>query len=163
MADRDRRRGDPAERASRRERSDERVDAERLAVVGEEVADGAERVGHDEQAPVGEPERDLAPAREANDPPRLDARGEGGPDADAVPGGDHIGVAAVAVHENGDPDDRRGGKRFVELGGIHRIREEPALLEPDGGRCPPQELVRTGEPGEAPALVEWVRLQGAES
>ena len=87
--------------------------------------------------------------------------GSAAPDADAVTGGDGIGVAAVARHEDGDADDRGRGQCFVEVRGIDGIGEEPTLVEPDGGRRTPQELVRMGEPGEAPALVEWVRLQGA--
>jgi hypothetical protein len=67
----------------------------------------------------------------------------------------------VTFHEDGDGDDRRSGERLVELRDVDRIGEEPARLEPDSGRRPPQELVRAGEPGEAPVLVEAVRLQVA--
>jgi hypothetical protein len=154
-------RGEPAERAPWGEGSNERVDAEPLVVDGEEVADGAEHVGRDEQAPVRKPEHDLVPAGEADDPPRLDPGRQRGSDADAVTGGDGIGVAAVAPHEDGDADDRGRGERFVEVRGIDGIGEEPTIVEPNRGRRTPQELVRMGEPGEAPALVEWVRLQGA--
>jgi hypothetical protein len=98
---------------------------------------------------------------EADDPSRLDPRREGGSDGDAVTGGDGIGVAAVALHEDGDADHRSRGECCVEVRGVDGIGEEPALIEPDCGRRTPQELVRMGEPGEAPALVEWVRLQGA--
>ena len=87
--------------------------------------------------------------------------GQRGSHADAVTGGDGIGVAAVALHEDGDPDHRGSGEGTVEVRGIDGIGEEPTLVEPHGGRRTPQELVRMGEPGEAPALVEWVRLQGA--
>jgi hypothetical protein len=154
-------RGEPTERAPRREWTDERVDAEPLVVGGEEVADGAEHVGRDEQPAAGEPERDLVPAGEADDPSRLDTDRERGSHADAVTGGDGIGVPAVAPHEDGDPDDRGSGERFVEVRGVDGIGEEPTLVEPNCRRRTPEELVRMGEPGEAPALVEWVRLQGA--
>jgi hypothetical protein len=161
VADRDRGGGDPAEGATRWEGADERVDADGLGVVGEKVADGADHVGGDEQAPVGEPEHDLVPAGEANDPPLLHTGGEPSSDLDAMAGGDRIGVAAVPFHEDGDADHRRDGEGFVELGGVDGIHEEPALVEPDGSRSSPQELVRMGEPREAPGVVDSVRLQGA--
>ena len=161
VPDRDGGRGEPAERAPRREGTNERVDAEPLVGGGEEVADGAEHVCRDEQPPAGEPEDDLVPAGEADDPSWLDTRRQRGSDADAVTGGDGICVAAVAPHEDGDPDDRGRGQCSVEVRGVDGIGEEPALVEPNGARRTPQELVRMGEPGEAPALVEWVRLQGA--
>ena len=153
--------GKPVERAPRREGTNERVDAEPLVVGAEEVADGAEHVGRDEQPAVGKPEDDLVPAGEADDPSRLDTGWERGSDADAVTRGDGIGVAAVALHEDGDADHRGRCEGTVEVRGVDGIGEEPALVEPNGGRRTPQELVRMGEPGEAPALVEWVRLQGA--
>jgi hypothetical protein len=161
VADGDGGRGEAAERAPRREGTDERVDAEPLVVGGEEVADRAENVRRDEQPAAGKPEDDLVPAGEADDPSRLDTGRERGSDADAMTSGDGIGIAAVAPHEDGDPDDRGRGQCFVEVRGVDGIGEEPALVEPNGGRRTPQELVRMGEPGEAPALVEWVRLQGA--
>jgi hypothetical protein len=68
----------------------------------------------------------------------------------------------VPFHENGDAGDGCRRQGCVELSRVDRIDEEPFLVEADGGRRPAQELVRMGEPGEAPALVERVRLQGAE-
>ena len=67
----------PAERAPRREGTNEGMDADRLAVVGEEVADGAEHVRRDEEPAVGEPEGRLVPAGEADDAAGLDAGGSG--------------------------------------------------------------------------------------
>ncbi|MGH3075829.1 MAG: hypothetical protein ACRDQC_12910, partial [Gaiellales bacterium] len=61
----------------------------------------------------------------------------------------------------GDADHRRSCEGTVEVRGVNGIGEQPAVVEPDGGRRTPEELVRMGEPREAPALVEWVRLQGA--
>jgi hypothetical protein len=163
MADGDRGGRDAAERAAGRERADERVDAERLLVVGEEVPDGAEEIRADEEAAVGQPERDLVPAGEADDAAAVDPGGEPLVRGDAVSGRDGVGVAAVALHERGDADDRCGSERLVEPGGVHGIREEPAVGEPDRRGRSPQELVRVGEPGEAPVLVEAMRLQGAGS
>jgi hypothetical protein len=67
----------------------------------------------------------------------------------------------VPVHEEPDSGDGCVGESWVELGRVDGIDEEPTLIEADGRRRPPQELVRMGEPREAAVLVEWVRLQGA--
>jgi hypothetical protein len=161
VADGDRLGLEVAQGAAGREGADERVNAEEFVVGGEEVADRAEDVGADEEAAVGQPECDLVPAGEADDTALIDAGGERLVRGQAVPGGDGFGVAAMALHEGDDPDDRRPGERFVEPGRVDGISEEPAVGEPDRGRGSPQELVRMGEPGEAPVLVEAVRLQGA--
>ena len=161
MADGDGRRGDSSERAPGREGADEWVHADRLGVVGEEVADGAEHIGGDEDAAIGEPEGGLVPAGEADDAACLDAGGDGAADRDAVARCDRVGIAAMPGHEDGDSGDGRGGERCVELGRVDGIDEQPALVEADGRRRPPQELVRMGEPREAAVLVEGVRLQGA--
>jgi hypothetical protein len=116
VADGDRRRGDSSERAARRERADERMDADRLVVVGEEVADGAEDVGTDEQAAVGDPERRLVPAGKADDAAFLDGWMEWAADRGGVAGGDRVGVAAVAGHEDDDSGDGRVGQSRVEAG-----------------------------------------------
>ena len=65
VADGDGRRGDSSERAARREGADEGMHADRLDVIGEEVADRAEHIRRDEEAAVGDPERPLVPAGEA--------------------------------------------------------------------------------------------------
>ena len=161
MADGDGRRGDSSERAPGREGADEWVHADRLGVVGEEVADGAEHIGGDEEAAARDPERGLMPAGEAHDGAFFDGRRERAADRNAVTRGDRVGVAAMPGHEDGDSGDGRGRERGVELGRVDGIDEQPALVEVDGRRRPPQELVRMGEPREAPVLVEGVRLQGA--
>jgi hypothetical protein len=149
------------EGASGRERADERVDGERLVVGGEEVARGTEDVCGDEQAAVGQPQRDLVPAGEADDAARFDLRRQRGADGDPVAGGERVGVAAVSAHEQRDAEDGRLREGLVEARRIERIDEEPARVEPDRGRGALEELVRMGEPREAPAVVECVRLQGA--
>src|SRR5207342_3368608 len=87
VADGDGRRGDSSERAARREGADERMDADRLVVIGEEVADRAEDIRGDEEAAVGEPEGGLVPAGEADDAALVDGRREWAADRDTVPGG----------------------------------------------------------------------------
>jgi hypothetical protein len=67
----------------------------------------------------------------------------------------------VAFHERGDAGHRCARQRRIELARVDRVDEEPALVEADRRRRSPQKLVRVGEPGEAPVLVEAVRLQGA--
>jgi hypothetical protein len=89
--------------------------------------------------------------------------GRGAADRHAVASGDRVGVAAVAGHEERDSDDGRVAEGRIEIGRVDGIDEQPALVEADGRRRPPQELVRMGEPREAPVLVEGVRLQGAAS
>jgi hypothetical protein len=161
VADGDRRGGDSSKRAARREGPDERVHADRLDVVGEEVADRAEDIRRDEDVAVGDPESSLVPAGEANDAACLEAGGERASHRNAVARRNRVGVAAVAGHEERDSDHARVGEGRVELGRVDGVDEQPALVEANGCRRSPQELVRVGEPGEAPVLVEWVRLQGA--
>ena len=137
------------------------MDADRLVVVGEEVTGGAEHVGGDEEAAVG-----IQSAVSRHPGKRTTRRVSKPPgarlaDRNAVTGGDRAGVAAMPGHEEGDSDDRRAGERGVQLGRVDGIDEQPALVEADGRRRPPQELVRMGEPREAPVLVEGIRLQGA--
>ena len=76
-------------------------------------------------------------------------------------GGDGVGVAAVALHQERDPEHRCFREGVVEAGRVERVGEEPAVREPDRGRGALHELARVGEPREAPVLVEAVRLQGA--
>jgi len=147
--------------ASRRKGTDQRVDGERLVIACDEVAGRAEHVRGDEQAAVVEPERDLVPSGEPHDAARLDLRWHRGADEHPMAGGDGVGVAAVAIHQERDPEHRRFREGVVEAGRVERIGEQPALVQPDRGRGSPQELVRVGEPREAPVLVEAVRLQGA--
>jgi hypothetical protein len=154
-------RRDATQGALRRERPDERVDTQRFVVPREEVAGGAEHIRGDEKAAIGHPQRDLMPAREADDAAALDPFRERAADLDTVARGDRVGVAPVAGHEESDSGHGRGLQRRIQLGCVDGIDEEPAVVEADGGRRAPQELVRMGEPREAPALVEGVRLQGA--
>jgi hypothetical protein len=161
VADGDCGRRDAAQGAPGREGAHERVDGERLGVACEEVAGRAQHVGGDEEAAVGEPERDLAPAGEADDSAGLDGARERAVDGGVVAGGDRVGVTVVTVHQERDPGDRRSRQCVVEAGRVKRIGEQPAVVQPDRGRGSPQELVRVGEPREAPVLVEAVRLQGA--
>jgi hypothetical protein len=137
------------------------MDADRLAVIGEEVADRAEDIRRDEEAAVGDPEGRLVPAGEADNAACLDPGGERAADLDPVARRDRVGVTAVAGHEEGDFGNGRVGEGRVELGRVDGIDEEPTLVQANGRRRPPQELVRMGEPCEAPVLVEGVRLQGA--
>jgi hypothetical protein len=154
--------GQAAEGALGREGADEGVDADRVAVAREEVFGGAEDVGADEEAAAGEPERDFVPAGEADDAAGLDGGQQRPVHRDPVAGCDRSGVAAVAIHERRHADDRCFGReRRVEVRRIDGVGEEPSLVQPDRARRSPQELVRMGEPGEAPVLVEAVRLQGA--
>jgi hypothetical protein len=76
-------------------------------------------------------------------------------------GGDGIGIPPVAVHEQRDAEHGRLREGIVEAGRVERVDEDPAVVEPDRRRCAPEELVRVGEPREAPVIVEAVRLQGA--
>jgi hypothetical protein len=161
VADGDGRRGDSSECAARREGADEGMHADRLDVVGEEVADRAEDIRRDEEAAVGDPEGPLVPAGEPNHAACLEAGGQRAADPDPVARRDRVGVATVAGHEERNPDHGRIGEGRVELGRIDGIDEQPTLVEADGRRRPPQELVRMGEPREAAVLVECVRLQGA--
>jgi hypothetical protein len=149
------------EGAPRREGTDQRVDGERLVIACDEVAGRAEHVGGDEQAAIREPERDLVPSGEPDDAALLDLRWHRGADDHPMAGGDGVGVAAVAIHQERDPEHRCFREGVVEAGRVERIGEQPALVQPDRGRGSPQELVRVGEPREAPVLVEVVRLQGA--
>jgi hypothetical protein len=139
------------------------MDGERLLGVRTEIAGRAENVCTHEEAAVGQPERGLVPAGEANDAAALDSGGERTADRNALAGGDRVGVAAVASHEEGDADDGCGGQGVVELRGVERIGEKPALVDTDRRGCALQELAGMGEPGEASLLVEAVCLQGAGS
>jgi len=161
VADGDCERIEVTEGAPRREGTDQRVDGERLVIACDEVAGRAEHVGGDEQAAIRQPQRDLVPSGEPHDAALLDLRWHRRADDHPMAGGDGVGIAAVAIHQERDPEHRCFREGVVEAGRVERVGEEPAVREPDRGRGALHELARVGEPREAPVLVEAVRLQGA--
>lgn len=104
MADEDVLRAESPECASRRPRTEERVEPDRLA-RRDEVAERPERVGGDEHSLLRPPERDLAPEAVPDDRAELERRA-GNPverrlvHGDAEAGGHGIGVAAVPVEQD---------------------------------------------------------------
>jgi hypothetical protein len=100
-------------------------------------------------------------------PPHLSAaERQGGPirdrhDRDTVAGGDGLRIAPVTGQQQGDRAHRPAGQRHVQAGSVHRIDQQPPVLERDRGRGTGDPLTGVGDPGEAAVEVERVPVDGA--
>ena len=153
------------QRGRRAEQPQHRVDAEpasRRAVV----ARGPDRVGDDERAPFGPPERRLLPAREGRDPEGRERRAGHlrgrHVQRHAQPRGDRRAVAVVAVEELEHAArlaERRDAR--VETGEVGRVDEPDAAVGGERVRGPlhPGRLGR--DPAEAGVALVADRDRGA--
>jgi len=146
---------EPSE-APRRAQAKERMDAQALA-WRDEVPNGPQGVGDDEDPPRRLPESDLLPEAVPDDPRELASRGRSlEPHAqvgNAEPLGDEAAVALVPVEELNDglgPPER--AEPLVEPWRVERIEDEHRAIHLEGMRCPREEA----RLGPAEAAVERV-------
>ena len=137
----------------RRREAEQRVDADRL-VAGGEVGNRPERVGDDQDASLGPPERGLAPeavAHELNELERPDVTARNLVERHAVPARERGGVAAVPV-EQLDHAGRHaeGADPVVETRVIDRVDKPDAAVREQCVRRPLERLLDL--PAEAPVL-----------
>jgi hypothetical protein len=67
----------------------------------------------------------------------------------------------VAGHQEDDAAHGPVGERHVESGGVHRVDQQPAILEGDCGRRSGDPLAGIGDPGEAAVEIERVPVDVA--
>jgi DNA polymerase (family X) len=154
-----------AERAARRECTQEGMDAERL-VSGAEVPEAPERIAADEDPLLGEPERDLAPEPAPHDrehdkrrpghfSERRDMKGN------SEPGGDRRVVAVVPIDELDDAGRlAEPADPFVQAGAVDDVGQPHASSNPECVRGAPQRLSLRVPPEPVLELVTETKLHG---
>ena len=170
VPDRDPPRLEACERGADAKESGQGMDAEAVALAGEEEAGRAERLGTDEEPAVCDPEGRFVPAAADDHPALLDAvdpdtappeRPRQQP-ADAKARGDCLCIALMAIEKRRNAEHRATrSQRLVEPGRVDRIHHERAFREHDCRRRPLDRLSRIGDPRERPGIVELDRAQNA--